>query len=345
MSKILVTGGAGFIGSHTCLRLLENGHKIVVIDSFLNSSRKSLLRVNKLITENKIEIFEGDLKIQENIEHVFLKSKSQGEPIKAVIHFAGLKSVLNSIKNPLQYWDNNLVGTINLLKIMERNNCFNIVFSSSATVYNFSENNLIDEKTIINPINPYGHTKATIEEILKNIFNCQSDKWKIISLRYFNPIGAHSSGMIGEDPNGAPNNVFPFLLKVAIGKIKKLKIFGNDWPTHDGTGIRDYIHVLDLADGHVLALEYLFKNNSQILFLNLGTGVGTSVLDLINCFEKVNGINIPYEIVGRRIGDIPFLVADNTLAIKKLNWTPWRTLEDMCSDGWRWQKMNPDGYK
>ena len=350
MSTILVTGGAGFIGSHTCLSLLENNYDVIVIDSFFNSSPISIDRVRRIynskkLNDKKIKLFCGDLRSIKDIEEVFDVYNSKGKPIKAVIHFAGLKSVSESFKNPLIYWENNLLSTINLLSAMHKNKCFNIVFSSSATVYGDSTNSNFDEKFSISPVNPYGFTKATIEKILENIFNSEPSKWRIANLRYFNPIGAHGSGLLGEDSSGIPNNIFPHILKVAAGKINHLNIFGNNWPTHDGTGIRDYIHVLDLAEGHILALEKLLVNDPQIINLNIGTGLGTSVLDLICCFESVNKIKIPYCFKDRREGDVACLVANNSLAKSYLSWKPKRNLEEMCLDGWRWQRMNPNGYE
>ena len=348
MSKILVTGGAGFIGSHTCLALLKKKYRIVVIDSFINSSPIALKRVKKILKINKdndvIEIIRGDLRNFDEIDNIFSKSILEDCPITAVIHFAGLKSVANSIINPLNYWDSNVLSTINLLKAMKKNNCTNIVFSSSATIYADSNNNLLNEDSLIRPGNPYGNTKAVIEKILENLSESRKEKWRIANLRYFNPIGCHSSGLLGENPLGIPENIFPFILQVAAGKIKELRVFGNDWPTVDGTGVRDYLHVLDLVDGHILALEYLLANKPRIINLNLGTGKGTSVLDLINCFEEVNNIKVPYVFAEKRHGDIPYLVANNSKALKILNWKPQRTLKDMCIDGWKWQKNNPNGY-
>ena len=350
MSKILVTGGAGFIGSHTCLALLKKKYRIVVIDSFLNSSPIALKRVKSILKINKdndfIEIIRGDLRNYDAIENIFIKSKLEDFPITAVIHFAGLKSAANSIINPLNYWDNNVISTINLLKAMEKNNCRNIVFSSSASIYAYSnDKNLLNEDSLIHPGSPYGHTKATIEKILENLSESCKEKWRIANLRYFNPIGADISGLLGEDPLGIPNNIFPFILQVAAGNIKELKVFGNDWPTVDGTAVRDYLHVLDLADGHIMALEYLLANKPRTINLNLGTGKGSSVLDLINCFQEVNQIKVPYVFSEKRPGDIPYLVANNSKALKILNWVPQRTLKEMCIDGWKWKKNNPNGYK
>ena len=350
MSKILVTGGAGFIGSHTCLSLLENNYDVVVIDSFINSSEISINRVEDLynsrkLKKNKIELFEGDVRCKDDLENIFQKSNSEEKPIKAVIHFAGLKSVSESLRSPLMYWDNNILGTINLLNVMQKNRCFNLVFSSSATIYAKSNNNFVDEKSLIAPVNPYGFTKATIEKVLENLFKSEPNKWRIANLRYFNPIGAHNSGLLGESPSGIPNNIFPYILKVASGKLKQLNIFGKNWPTPDGTGERDYIHVLDLADGHILALENLLISKPQLINLNIGTGISTSVLDLITCFEKVNKVKVPYRFADKREGDVARVVANNSLAINHLKWRPKRNLEEMCIDGWRWEKMNPNGYE
>ena len=349
MKTILVTGGAGFIGSHTCLVLLQNGFEVFVIDSFINSSSESLERVLRILKKdndglkNKLHIYVGDLKSQEKIETIFKLAADQNKPIEAVIHFAGLKSVSESIDMPLLYWENNVLGTINLLNIMEKYNCKTIVFSSSASVYK-AKSDLLNEEDYCKPVNPYGFTKLTIERILKNIHNKKPTDWRISSLRYFNPVGAHESGLMGEDPSGKPNNLFPQITKVAIGELDEIKIYGSDWPTIDGTGVRDYIHVMDLAEGHLFALNYLIKENPQIITVNLGTGKGTSVLQLINNFQNVNDIKIPFKIVGRRQGDNAFVVADNSLAKTLLNWKPKRNLQDMCRHGWNWQKKNPSGF-
>ncbi len=351
MKTILVTGGSGFIGSHTCLILLRNGFEIFVIDSFINSSPKSLTKVkkilerNKIDVENKLHLFNIDLKNKIKIEELFKEAISQKKSIEAVIHFAGLKSVSESISYPLNYWENNVNGTINLLKIMAKYNCKNFVFSSSATVYKANSNKLLSENDLCEPLNPYGFTKLTIERILENAYKSEPTQWRIASLRYFNPVGAHESGQIGEDPLGKPNNLFPQITKVAIGKLDKIRIFGSDWPTNDGTGIRDYIHVMDLAEGHLAALNYLLKGKSQILTINLGTGKGTSVLELINAFQKVNELEIPYSFVDRRPGDNAFVVADNSLAKSILDWEPNRNIHDICRSGWEWQLNNPNGYE
>ncbi len=349
MPRVLVTGGAGFIGSHTCVSLLEKNYEIIVFDSFINSHKKSLKRVYEISKKyNKetlpFKIKRGDIKQKNNLESLFRQSIAEGNPIKAVLHFAGLKSVKESILNPLEYWDVNVNGSINLLKIMDKYDCRTIVFSSSATVYGSSKNHLLHEEFEINPTNPYGRTKITVENLLNDIYKKSPNKWRIANLRYFNPIGAHPSGLIGEEPKGIPENIFPYICKVAAGTLKELKIFGNDWQTEDGTAVRDYIHVLDIADGHIAALDYLLKNKAQIINLNLGTGKGTSVFELVNTFQKVNNIAIPYRITSRREGDQPYIVANNSNALKSLDWSPKRSLNEMCKDGWQWQLLNPKGY-
>tara|TARA_B100001248_G_C27343992_1_gene437751 strand:+ start:175 stop:1224 length:1050 start_codon:yes stop_codon:yes gene_type:complete len=349
MKNILVTGGAGFIGSHTCFNLLEKGYEIFSIDSYINSSRESLIRINEFFSinktsRNKINIYEGDLRDEVFLNKIFQDAISDKKRIDAVIHFAGLKSVKESFYNPLLYWDSNVNSSINLLKVMNKYECKTIVFSSSATIYGHSEKLKIDEDCNLKPINPYGTTKMVIEKLLTNL-NIQSDSdWKIANLRYFNPIGAHSSGLIGENPIGVPNNIFPYITNVALGNFNELKIFGNDWDTNDGTGIRDYVHIMDLAEGHSRTLEYLNKNESQTLNMNIGTGFGASVLELVNTFQEVNKIKIPYKFVNRREGDIERLVADNTLMKSKLKWIPEKNLFDMCKDGWNWQSKNPKGF-
>ncbi len=351
MKSILVTGGSGFIGSHTCLILLEKGFEIFVIDSFVNSSPKSIEQVCLILNQKdifyqeKIHLLKGDLKNQSDIESVFQMSQNLGKRIDAVIHFAGLKSVSDSILNPIEYWENNVLGTINLLKIMEQYNCRNIVFSSSATVYKSNSDKLSNENDFCEPVNPYGHTKLTIEGILRDLYESNHSQWKIASLRYFNPVGAHESGLIGEDPTSKPNNIYPQITRVAIGKIDEIKIYGSDWPTNDGTGVRDYIHVMDLAEGHFLALDFLLKEKPQILTINLGTGQGTSVLELIKIFETTNNVKIPHSFTHRRPGDHAFVVADNSLAKSILNWQPTRSIEEICISGWNWQRKNPNGYR
>ncbi len=350
MHSILVTGGSGFIGSHTCYSLLKEGHEIFVIDSFINSSRKSLERVISLLKEEEIDVdrklhfVKGDIRNPCDLEKIFQKALDIGISIKAVIHFAGLKSVYDSIMNPISYWENNVVGTINLLKIMSKYDCNNFVFSSSATVYKAKSEKLLCENDICEPVNPYGFSKLTIERILNDLHISNPSKWRIASLRYFNPVGAHISGIIGEDPLGKANNIYPQITKVAIGKLNEIKIYGSDWPTHDGTGVRDYIHVMDLAEGHLAALNYLLKEKPQNIILNLGTGKGTSVLELIQTFQDINKVKVPYSFVDRRPGDNSFVVADNALAKSILNWEPKRSIEDICRNGWNWQLKNPNGY-
>ena len=351
MKTILVTGGCGFIGSHTCLSLLETGYNLIVVDSNINSSPgsiesiKNILLLKGLDIKKKITFFKGDIREVSFLKDVFKFAKNNISTIDAVIHFAGLKAVGDSVNVPSLYWDVNVGGSLSLLKVMGEYGCRSIVFSSSASIYgNNSEKSLLETSNII-PCNPYSRTKQTVENILDDIFNASKDKWRIAILRYFNPIGAHCSGLIGEDPNDKPNNLFPYICAVALGKFDKLNVYGKDWPTPDGTGIRDYIHVMDLAESHLSALNYILESNPQIIKLNIGTGRGTSVLDLINTFIKVNGCEVPYIFSKRRKGDVPILVANNNLALSKLGWHPKRNLEDMCKDGWKWIKNNPYGYK
>ena len=350
MQSIFVTGGAGFIGSHTCLSLLEKGFTLFILDSFATSSQKSLQKVSLILSQKDIDIkekiflVEGDIKNECDVESVFKMSIELNKKIESVIHFAGLKSVSESVKNPQIYWDNNVNGTINLLKIMEKYNCKNFVFSSSASVYKALTKNFLNENDICEPVNNYGNTKLTIEKILAQLYKSQPLKWRIACLRYFNPVGAHELGLIGENPIVNTNNLYPRITKVAIGKLENIKIFGSDWPTKDGTCIRDYIHVMDLVEGHLSALNYLLKGKPQILTLNLGTGKGTSVLELIRIFEKVNKVFIPVNFVERRSGDNAFVVADNNMAKMILNWSPKRNVHQICRDGWNWQIKNPMGY-
>ncbi len=349
MSRILVTGGAGFIGSHICVNLLKKNYEIIVIDSLINSSLISLDRVSRIVNlkddiNKKITFINCDIRDYKALNQIFMNSSGAGRPIEGVIHLAGLKSVEDSLNSPIKYWDCNVHGTINLINVMNKNNCKLIVFSSSATIYGLSKNNKIDEHSFKEPKNPYGSTKFVVECFLNDLFKSNLNEWRIINLRYFNPIGAHPSGLIGENPIGKPNNIFPALTQVASRKRKTLNIFGNDWPTKDGTCIRDFIHVMDLADGHISALEYLKNNEPGIKDFNLGTGLGTSVLELVNTFQKVNNVEIPYMFLPRRKGDIARVIADNSLAIKELNWKPKRNLDDMCIDGWKWQIQNPCGF-
>ena len=351
MKNILVTGGTGFIGSHTCLALLEKNFKITIIDSLINSSPFVINKLKDFYKNKDKEIYDrinfekGDLRDKDFLNSFFESYLNKKNKFDAVIHFAGLKSVRESNQNPLKYWDYNLKGTINLLNVMEDYKCTNLVFSSSATIYgNINGNSLIEESSIIKPINTYGHTKATIEKILEDLSKSKDLNWRIASLRYFNPVGAHFSGLIGENPLNIPNNILPTINKVAAGLIDKLKIFGNDWETKDGTAIRDYVHVMDVADAHLIALEKILNNKFKFIKLNLGTGKGTSVLELIRTFEKVNNVNVPFKYCLRRDGDVAYSVADNKLAKTMLDWFPKKNLEEMCFDSWNWYRKNPEGF-
>ncbi len=336
--RILVTGGAGYIGSHTCVELLNKGYDVVVVDNLCNSSKKSLDRVEK-ITNKKLKFYEEDLLNKEGLIEIFKREK-----IDAVIHFAGLKAVGESVKEPLKYYYNNITGTLILCEVMKQFNVKNIVFSSSATVYGEPEFIPITEECKKGRItNPYGQTKAMIEQILIDI-NISDPNFNVVLLRYFNPVGAHESGLIGEDPKGIPNNLMPYISQVAIGKLKCLGIFGNDYDTKDGTGVRDYIHVVDLAVGHIKALEKL-KTDKGVLIYNLGTGVGYSVLDIVKAFEKSCNVKINYEFKPRREGDIAKYYANPQKAEKEMGWKAERNLEKMCEDTWRWQINNPNGYE
>ena len=339
---ILVTGGAGYIGSHTCVILLEAGHKVTIIDSFINSSKKtidgikSILEVKQIDIKNRLKSYQGDLRDKEIIESVFLNALKENDPIDSVIHFASLKSVVESFEKPILYWTNNVIGSLNLMDIMNKFNCKKLVFSSSASIYDLSDGKLISEDHLIKPTSPYGKNKEIIEKFLHDIYLGDSKSWRICNLRYFNPIGAHPLGIIGESPISFATNIFPLITKVALGLKNELKIFGNDWPTKDGTGVRDYIHIIDIAEGHLNALDYLTKNDPQIKNINLGTGKGTSVLELIKTFERVNNVKINYSYEPRRNGDKGFVVADNKLSIRLMKWKPKKTLDQMCIDGWKW---------
>ena len=335
---ILVTGGAGYIGSHTCLELLEQGHRITVVDNLCNSTPESLRRVESLAGE-KIELAVVDLRDREQLRAVFQKSL---RPFDAVIHFAGLKAVGESVEKPLLYYQNNIVGTLCLCELMAEFGVKNLIFSSSATVYGDPETVPITEDFPLSCTNPYGRTKLMIEEILRDI--CTADPgFNAVLLRYFNPVGAHPSGEIGEDPAGIPNNLTPYITQVAIGKLETLSIYGDDYPTPDGTGVRDYIHVVDLARGHVKALKKMAEN-SGIVTYNLGTGVGYSVREMVSAFEKASGRKISCRVVGRRPGDIAACYADPSKASEELGWKAEYGLDEMCRDGWNWQRKNPDGY-
>ena len=334
---ILITGGAGFIGSHTCVEMLNSGKDVVVIDNLDNSSAESLKRVEK-ITGKRISFYENDVCDKEALRKIF-----KNESIEAVIHFAGLKAVGESVREPIRYYDNNLISTLSLIEVMNEFGVKNIVFSSSATVYGVAKTMPLKEDMPTGAINPYGRTKLFIEEILKDL--CVADKqWCVALLRYFNPIGAHKSGLIGEDPKGIPNNLMPYISQVAVGKLEKLHVFGNDYKTVDGTGVRDYIHVVDLAVGHVKAIDWALKNTGCEA-INLGTGNGVSVLQLRDAFVKATGVDIPYVIDPRRPGDPDEVYADASKAKELLGWEAKYGIEEICEDTWRWQKNNPDGYE
>ena len=342
MEKILITGGCGFIGSHTCINLLEAGYKVVILDSNVNSSPRMLDKIKLIVSKkhkffkDNITFYKGDLNDYIFLNEIFNLENNSLFPITKVIHLAGLKSVSESIKDPLSYWSKNILSTINLLKVMEKFNCRNIVFSSSASVYDNSKS-LHNENSSINPLNPYGNTKYAIEKLLLDVYKNKPNDWRIISLRYFNPIGAHYSGLIGELPVGIPNNIFPLLNRVASREIDQIFIYGKNYETLDGTGIRDYIHVMDVAVAHLKAMEFLQRNDPQYLIMNIGTGKGTSVLDLIKTFEKINNVEIPFSFADPRNGDVAINIADNSLMKSLLKWEPENNIEDMCKDGWRWE--------
>lgn len=342
--KILVTGGAGYIGSHTCIALSEAGYDVVVYDNLSNSNSESITRVSNII-DKPIEFVQGDIRDSKLLAQVFANHDFFG-----AIHFAGLKAVGESVAKPLLYYNNNVSGTVSLLEVMNEYNVKNLIFSSSATVYGDPEVLPIDEEAPRSATNPYGQSKLMVEYILEDLASTEQD-WSLVTLRYFNPVGAHSSGQIGEDPNDIPNNLMPYISQVAVGKLAKLSVFGDDYPTVDGTGVRDYIHVTDLAQGHVAALDYLksqTQNQSKaavgFLPINLGTGQGTSVLELVDAFEETTGKDVPYHIVARRAGDIASCYASANKAKTLLNWEAKLAITDMCADTWHWQSMNPNGY-
>ena len=335
--RVLVTGGAGYIGSHTCVDLLEAGHEVIVVDSLINSREESIRRIEE-ITGRKLLFHEVDLLDQEPLEAVFQESR-----IDAVIHFAGLKAVGESVAMPLQYYKNNIIGSLVLFEVMLHHGVRNLVFSSSATVYGDPVSLPITEDFPLQASNPYGWGKEMLEQILKDLYQADPGM-NIALLRYFNPVGAHPSGRIGEDPMGIPNNLVPYIAQVAVGKLSELQVFGNDYPTPDGTGVRDYIHVMDLASGHMKALEKLDTNPGLVTY-NLGTGKGCSVLEMVNAFTEAAEKKIPYRIVARRPGDIASCYADASKAEKELSWKATRDIHAMCEDTWRWQNMNPNGYE
>jgi len=333
---VLVTGGAGYIGSHTCIALHEAGFDFIVFDNLCNSSSESLQRIEKIINK-KIKFIEGDIRSKENMQKAF-----EMYEIDSVIHFAGLKAVGESVELPLKYYDNNISGTLVLLEVMQEYNCKKIVFSSSATVYGDPHTTPIKEDFPLSCTNPYGRTKLFIEEMLRDVYRADSNL-KIVILRYFNPVGAHQSGTIGEDPNGKPNNLMPFIAQTAVGKREFLSVFGDDYDTIDGTGVRDYIHVVDLAQGHVNSLQKI-SSLDGVLTVNLGTGNGYSVLEMVAAFEKTSGKKVAYKIVPRREGDIAACFADPAYAKEVLGWSATKELNEMCEDSWRWQSNNPNGY-
>ena len=335
--NVLVTGGAGYIGSHTCVALVKAGYTPIVIDNLCNSNPQSLERVQEL-TGKPLKFYKGDVRDEMLLHRIFAENE-----IGCVIHFAGLKAVGESVAKPWEYYDNNLNATLVLTKVMKQVGMKNIIFSSSATVYTAdNEMPLRETSRTGNCTNPYGWTKYMTEQILSGISHADP-AWGVVLLRYFNPIGAHESGLIGEDPKGIPNNLMPYITQVAIGRRDHLNVFGNDYDTHDGTGVRDYIHVVDLAKGHVAAVKYIMEHTGCEVF-NLGTGTGYSVLDMVNTFQSVNGVEVPYEITARRPGDIATCYADPTKSEQVLNWKAEYTLADMCRDSWNWQKKNPKGY-
>ncbi len=341
--NILVTGGVGYIGSHTVIELLNAGHSVVVLDNLSNSNIKALKRVEE-ITNSSIPFYQTDIRDREGLEKVFSENQ-----IDACIHFAGLKAVGESVLKPWEYYENNIYGTLVLVDVMRKHDVKNLIFSSSATVYGDPKEIPITENCPKGQCtNPYGQTKSMLEDILislhtADVKNNVENKWNIVLLRYFNPIGAHSSGLIGENPNGIPNNLMPYITQVAVGKLDHLNVFGNDYPTHDGTGVRDYIHVVDLAKGHVKALKAI-ENNSGVSIYNLGTGVGYSVLDVVKAFEEASGVKIPYVIKPRRLGDIATCYSSPKKAEKELGWKAEKNLHDMCASSWKWQKNNPNGF-
>ena len=340
MEKILITGGAGYVGSHITLNILKRGLKVIVLDSFVNSSKDVFNNfckvIDKKILKRNFKIITGDIRNKNLLNDIFEDNAKKECAISSVIHCAGLKSVQTSIINPKEYWDVNVLGTMNLVDIMESYSCKKIIFSSSATVYDPSEGGILDENSRISPINPYGSTKFVVEKFLEDIHKSSKNEWKCINLRYFNPIGANPEGIIGESPLKEKNNIFPLIMDVASKKLEKFTIFGNDWDSSDGTCVRDYIHIDDLAESHIKALEYLNNNTPVFMNLNVGTGEGTSVLELIKKFEETNQISIPFIYGERRKGDFGTVVADNRLAKKVLAWIPKKDLKDMCKDGWNW---------
>ena len=344
MDTVLVTGGCGYIGSHTCTSLLNTNDNVLIIDSLVNSFESSFVKIKEISSRKgnarneRIQFIKGDLRNKQWLENIFSEYVRAKKPIKKVIHFAGLKSIFFSIQEPLEYWETNVKSTLSLLSAMKKFDCYTLIFSSSATVYKPNGANLLRETDPLLPDTPYGRTKLCIEQILRDLFD--SDKrWKIANLRYFNPVGAHPSGLLQENTKGKSSNLFPAILKTIGGKQKKLLIFGNDWPTSDGTCIRDFIHVMDLAEAHIATSDYLKNNDPQYLSLNIGTGKGISIIEVVNVFLKIEGVSFKYDFVERRLGDQPFLVADNKYALEILNWSPKLNLIDMCNDSLSKKKL------
>ena len=342
LSTILVTGGLGYIGSHTCLELLKRGENLIIIDSLENSSINVKYTIDHLLSKKndnkngKLIFRRGDIRDKTWLKNIFEEFTILKIPIKTVFHFAGLKSVEESTEKPLKYWDSNVIGTINLLNIMSENDCFNLIFSSSAMIYKQNISKPFKENSELNPNNPYAFTKFTIENILQEIHTSEPKKWRIANLRYFNPVGAHESGLLGDNPRIRPANLFPAIINSLQNEIVELSIFGKDWPTNDGTCVRDFIHIIDLANAHIAANDLLISEDPQLITLNIGTGIGTSVLEIIKTFEKVNNCSIKYKFDERRAGDVPYIVADNSYAIKRLNWKAKKNLKDICRDTWNW---------
>ena len=334
--KLLVTGGAGYIGSHTVVELLSRGDEVIIVDNFSNAHPNVLGRIEQITGKNPV-FYDYDVRDERSLDEVF-----DAHSPDAVIHFAGLKAVGESVEQPIRYYSNNLVSTLTLLTVMERHNVKNLVFSSSATVYGNPDSLPITEEAPLRATNPYGQTKLMIEQMLMDV--AKTGSWHIVSLRYFNPVGAHSSGLIGEDPSGIPNNLLPYVSQVAIGKREKLSVFGNDYDTPDGTGVRDYIHVTDLAQAHLAALQHL-PDTTEYRAINVGTGSGVSVLELVDSFQAASDKPIPYEILPRRPGDVASCYADVTKAQQQLGWKATKTIDEACEDSWRWQSQNPDGYE
>ena len=334
---ILVTGGAGYIGSHTCVELLNRGYDVVIIDNLVNSSEKAVARVAE-ITGKKPAFYKADVRDRAALDRIF-----ETHDIGCAIHFAGLKAVGESVRMPLEYYDNNLLSTVRLCEAMRDHGVKNIIFSSSATVYSGDNAMPLGESAVTGACtNPYGWTKYMSERIMRDMAFADGD-WSVVLLRYFNPVGAHASGLIGEDPRGIPNNLMPYISQVAVGRLPCLNVYGSDYPTPDGTGVRDYIHVVDLARGHVAAIDYMRSHKGESVF-NLGTGTGYSVLDMVRAFETANGVRVPYKIAPRRAGDLPVCYADPARSAEELHWHAEHSLEDMCRDSWNWQKKNPYGY-